>query len=179
MRSAEARSVGERVPTPPPPVACIDRLDHDTSRMPGNLVAVPTGDSPRRGTRGQRLTAAKKVERDRAIVIDRNRGFTWEVVAQRNGLGERQCRAIYSARREPDAGGLPGLDPMEWFLNATTAGWIAWIKRPIPTSTRWLPGAATPRPCTTRNRSRGGRRRSRSCSTRTLSIPRFPPLPRP
>lgn len=83
----------------------------------GNLVVVPTGDRPRRGTRGQRLTAAGKVERDHRIVVDRNRGFSWPAVAQRDGLGERQCRAIYAARRQEDAGELPGLDPMEWLFD--------------------------------------------------------------
>ena len=84
--------------------------------MSGNLVAVSQGDRPGQGTRGRRLSAADKVERDRAVVIDRNRGLPWPVVAQRNGLGERQCRNIYRAWRSEDRNGPVGLDPQEWLI---------------------------------------------------------------
>ena len=49
------------------------------------------------GRRNNRLTAAKKVKRDRAIVADRLSGFTWTAVAARNGLEVRSCQKIVKA----------------------------------------------------------------------------------
>jgi hypothetical protein len=46
------------------------------------------------------LPAALKLERDRRLVSDRNRGLSWPEVARRSGLGERQCREVYRLWRE-------------------------------------------------------------------------------
>ena len=43
-----------------------------------------------------RATAHDKVRRDAAIVADRARGLQWRTVADRYGLSERQCRAIWT-----------------------------------------------------------------------------------
>ncbi len=75
-------------------------------------------------TRGRRLPAAGKVARDREIVIDRNRGLSWPVIAQRHGLQERQCRAIYAQWRDSEKDPIRGIDPVEW-LRETEGRWAA------------------------------------------------------
>ena len=59
-----------------------------------------------------RVTAQEKVRRDAKVVADRARGFTWRTIAERNGLCERQCRAIWAERRSASIDLLAG-DPME------------------------------------------------------------------
>jgi hypothetical protein len=66
------------------------------------------------GSRGRRLSAADKVQRDRALVADRNRGLTWSVVARRHGLQERQARQIYAEWRDSEEPALVQRDPVEW-----------------------------------------------------------------
>ena len=61
----------------------------------GNPASAPP-DTVRVVSQRARLNAAAKVERDRAIVIDRNRGLSWSMIANRYRLSERQCRTIYS-----------------------------------------------------------------------------------
>jgi hypothetical protein len=84
----------------------------------GNSVAEIPGHNgkPRRG---RRLPAAKKVERDRAIVIDRNKGFTWPEIARRHGLQERQARNVYREWREDKlAEEVAPRDASEWLFEA-------------------------------------------------------------
>jgi hypothetical protein len=76
--------------------------------MPG--VLAPTirgsiaGDPPLSQCLGSRmapvLTAARKVERDKRIVVDRARGMTWRTIAASHGLSERQCRQVYFDQRQ-------------------------------------------------------------------------------
>jgi hypothetical protein len=82
--------------------------------MPGDSVATPTPDPPTSGSRGRRLPAADKVQRDRALVADRNRGLTWAVVARRHGLQERQARQIYAEWRDSEEPALVQRDPVQW-----------------------------------------------------------------
>ena len=56
--------------------------------------------------------------RDREIVIDRNRGLSWPLVAQRHGISERQARNICSAWREAEKDSVIGRDPVEWVFEA-------------------------------------------------------------
>jgi hypothetical protein len=70
----------------------------------------------RAANRGRRLPAVQKVERDRAVVIDRNKGLPWPLIAQRHGLSERQCRNIYADWREGEKAMLLSRDPMEWLV---------------------------------------------------------------
>jgi hypothetical protein len=67
-------------------------------------------------TQGQRLPAARKVDRDRAIVIDRNKGLAWPVIAQRHGLSERQCRNVYGQWREVESERVFTRDQVEWVV---------------------------------------------------------------
>jgi hypothetical protein len=64
------------------------------------------------GSRGNRLPAAMKLERDRGVGSDRNRGFSWPEVARRSGLGERQCREVYRLWREQHQEDLLTADPV-------------------------------------------------------------------
>jgi hypothetical protein len=82
--------------------------------VPGDLVAAPTPDPPTSGSRGRRLPAADKVQRDRSLVADRNRGLTWSVVALRHGLQERQARQIYAEWRDSEEPALVQRDPVQW-----------------------------------------------------------------
>ncbi len=59
-----------------------------------------------------RLSAQKKVERDRQVVADRQRGLTWPTVAERHSLSERHCRQIVAQWRSSRPG-LAELDPLE------------------------------------------------------------------
>lgn len=87
--------------------------------MAGNSVAaLPRHPSERR----RRLSAAEKVARDQQIVIDRHKGLSWLVIAQRHGLSERQARNVYRAWVETEREPLAGLDPLEW-LRETLERW--------------------------------------------------------
>ncbi len=81
--------------------------------MSGSSVATQGADV-RPLIRGSRLPAARKVARDREIVVDRHKGLSWPIIAQRHGLQERQCRAIYAQWRDSDKDPIRGLDPTEW-----------------------------------------------------------------
>lgn len=72
--------------------------------------------SPRAGpgSRGCRLPAEQKADRDRAIVIDRNKGIAWPVIAQRYDLQERQCREIFNQWRASTREWEHDLDPVAW-----------------------------------------------------------------
>ena len=59
-----------------------------------------------------RLRADEKVDRDARIVAERARGLSWGRIAQRHGLSERHCRAIWSTYRERNAD-LEAVDPLE------------------------------------------------------------------
>jgi hypothetical protein len=85
--------------------------------MTGDSIAVLPGDS-NRPARGRRLRANEKVTRDRAVVIDRLNGLSWPIVAQRNGLRERQCRAIFTEWRSQEKSTLDERDPVEWLEEA-------------------------------------------------------------
>jgi hypothetical protein len=64
------------------------------------------------------LPAAKKVARDRAVVVDRNKGLSWPVVAERHGIQERQARNIYRAWREENSDReVTGADPVAWLFD--------------------------------------------------------------
>jgi hypothetical protein len=82
--------------------------------MPGDSVATPAPDPRTSGSRGRRLPAADKVQRDRALIADRNRGLTWSVVALRHGLQERQARQIYAEWRDSEEPALVQRDPVQW-----------------------------------------------------------------
>jgi len=47
-------------------------------------------------------TAADQVRRDRAIVVDRARGLGWSLVAERNGVSERQARRVWANHSDSD-----------------------------------------------------------------------------
>jgi hypothetical protein len=59
-----------------------------------------------------RATAREKVERDALIVSARAAGFGWARIAQRHGLSERQCRAIWTERLDERLA-----EPVDWQLN--------------------------------------------------------------
>ena len=59
-----------------------------------------------------RLRADQKVDRDTQIVAERARGLSWGRIAQRHGLSERHCRAIWSNYRTRSAD-LEAVDPLE------------------------------------------------------------------
>jgi hypothetical protein len=82
--------------------------------MPGDSVAIATPDPRTSGSRGRRLPAADKVQRDRALVADRNRGLTWSAIALRHGLQERQARQIYAEWRDSEEPTLVQRDPVQW-----------------------------------------------------------------
>jgi hypothetical protein len=63
-----------------------------------------------------RLNAQGKVARDGHIVADRARGLTWATVADRHGLSERQCIAIWKDRLAAQP--LEEVDPREALLEA-------------------------------------------------------------
>lgn len=62
---------------------------------------------------GGRLRAVEKVERDRRVVIDRNRGLSWPEVARRNGLEERQARRVYAEWREEELEAFAEFDALD------------------------------------------------------------------
>jgi hypothetical protein len=78
----------------------------------GDSVAARKGNPGGRGSRGIRLPAALKLERDQRVVSDRNRGFSWPEVARRSGLGERQCPEVYRLWREQHQDELLTSDPV-------------------------------------------------------------------
>jgi hypothetical protein len=82
--------------------------------VPGDSVAASTPDRRTSGSRGRRLSAAEKVQRDRALIADRIRGLSWPVIALRHGLQERQCREIYRQWRDSEKTTLVERDPVEW-----------------------------------------------------------------
>jgi hypothetical protein len=71
-----------------------------------------------KANRGRRLPAARKVERDRAIVADRARGLTWRMIAQRHGVQERQARRIYEEWRDANLEAQVAVrDAREWLFD--------------------------------------------------------------
>ena len=75
----------------------------------------------------RRLTARGKVERDREIIADRARGFTWPTIAARHDLTERQCRSIWKQSLDAQARVLES-DPFEAVAEALVQ-WDAVIER--------------------------------------------------
>jgi hypothetical protein len=89
-------------------------------RIMGNVGDSVTALEGHRGkaNRGRRLPAARKVERDRAIVADRARGLTWRMIAQRHGVQERQARRIYQEWRDANLETQVAVrDAREWLFD--------------------------------------------------------------
>ena len=86
--------------------------------MVGTSASAPPGHTTR--TQRPRLNAARKVERDRAIVIDRNKGFSWPVIAGRYSISERQCRTVYGEWRDTEKESRLSGDPLEWLVETLT-----------------------------------------------------------
>lgn len=99
---------------------CVQRRSSLPSERSGKMGDMGNSGSasPRHtASRGRRLSAPKKVARDRQVVIDRNRGLSWTRVAQRNHLSERQSRNVYKQWRDAEKETILDFDPMEWLLD--------------------------------------------------------------
>lgn len=76
----------------------------------------------------KRLTAAEKVERDKALVADRARGKgSWTVLAKKYNVSDRQAQNIWAAHRDQIASRYRETDPLDivWDMAGRYEQWIS------------------------------------------------------